>query len=99
VIFKNAVFCDVTPRGDVSEELNTSVIKVTRIGELVTRATRRNIQEDGVLQSHRCEKKERKKGRKVERNRPTNSVVLSPQANYTDRRPPLVGEFNASFCG
>jgi hypothetical protein len=26
-------------------------------------------------------------------------VAFSPQANYTDRRPPLAGEFSAKFCG
>jgi hypothetical protein len=52
---------------DVSEELSPSFIRVTRIGELGTklavtsnrhtlrRATRRNIQEDAILHSHRRE--------------------------------------------
>jgi hypothetical protein len=58
-------------RTDVSEECSASVIRVTKIGELVTlagtsnqftlhasvltRATRRNIPEDGILHSHRRE--------------------------------------------
>jgi hypothetical protein len=49
----------VTPvRTDVSDELSASFIRVTRIGELVTTlavltiATRRNIREDAILQSH-----------------------------------------------
>jgi hypothetical protein len=61
-------------RTDVSEERSTSLIRVTRIGELgttlaitsnrrtlqrntsvLTRATRRNIPEDGFLHSHRRE--------------------------------------------
>jgi hypothetical protein len=54
-------------RTDVSEEFNTSFIRVTRIGELITalnfssetsvltRATRHNIPEDTVLHSHRRE--------------------------------------------
>jgi hypothetical protein len=28
----------------------------------------------------------------------TNSVAFSPQANYTDRTAPHVGEVNANFC-
>jgi hypothetical protein len=52
---------------DVSEELSTSIISVTRIDELGTtlavtsnrrtlrRATRRNIPEDAILHSHRRE--------------------------------------------
>jgi hypothetical protein len=28
-----------------------------------------------------------------------NSVAFSPQANYTDERPPHVGEVSAKFCG
>jgi hypothetical protein len=59
----------VLVRTDVSEELSASIIRVTRIGELGTlavtinqrssdmsvlsRATRRNIPEDGILHSHR----------------------------------------------
>jgi hypothetical protein len=53
-------------RTDVSEELNASFTRVTRIGELettlssseasvLTRATRRNIPEDTILHSHRRE--------------------------------------------
>jgi DNA-binding TFAR19-related protein (PDSD5 family) len=54
-------------RTDVSEELSASIIRVARIGELeitiavtsnrrmLRRATRRNISEDGILHSHRCE--------------------------------------------
>jgi hypothetical protein len=58
-------------RSDVSEELSTSIIRVTRIGKLgktlvitalstyetavLTRATRRNIPEDAILYSHRHE--------------------------------------------
>jgi hypothetical protein len=51
-------------RTDVSEELSASIIRVTRNGELgttlavttaLTRATRRNIQEDAILHSHRRE--------------------------------------------
>jgi hypothetical protein len=56
-------------RTDVSEERIASLIKVTRIGELLTlaattnrctmrrkpRATRRPIPEDGILRSHRRE--------------------------------------------
>jgi hypothetical protein len=43
-------------RADVSEEIITSILKVTRIGELGTtlgrRATRCNIPEYGILHSH-----------------------------------------------
>jgi hypothetical protein len=52
-------------RTDISEEISASIIKVTRIGELettlalyssetsvLTRATRRNISQDGILHSH-----------------------------------------------
>jgi hypothetical protein len=56
-------------RTDVSEELSASIIRVTRIGELLTlavnsnrrtlrrntRTTRRNIPEDAILHSHRRE--------------------------------------------
>jgi hypothetical protein len=55
-------------RTDVSEELNATFIRVTRIGELgttlaatssdtsvLTTATMRNIPEDAVLHSHRRE--------------------------------------------
>jgi hypothetical protein len=58
-------------RTNVSDELSTSIIRVTRIGELrkslavtskfflvhsvLTRATRRNIPEDDILHSHRRE--------------------------------------------
>jgi hypothetical protein len=55
-------------RTDVTEEFSASFIRVTRIGELgtlavtsnrrtrrLTRATRRNIPEDGILHSHRRE--------------------------------------------
>jgi hypothetical protein len=67
---KNAVFFDmlrlvVLVSTDVSNELSASIIRVTRIGELgttlavtsnaLTRASRRNIQEDGILHSHRRE--------------------------------------------
>jgi hypothetical protein len=60
---KNGVFWDVAlVRTDVSEELNDSIIRVTRIGELgttlealsssktsaLTRATRCNISEDAI---------------------------------------------------
>jgi hypothetical protein len=56
---KNVVFCDVTPCGSCKnrllEELSASIIRVTRIGEqlsasktsVLTRATRRNIPENG----------------------------------------------------
>jgi hypothetical protein len=40
---------------DILEELSASIIKVTRICELGTRATRRSIPEDGTLHSHRRE--------------------------------------------
>jgi hypothetical protein len=46
-------------RTDVSEEISASIIRVTRIGELgtsvLTRATQRNIPEDGILHRHRRE--------------------------------------------
>jgi hypothetical protein len=54
-------------RTDVSEELNASFIRVTRIGEIgttlaassnrrsVRACTRRNIPEDAILYSHRRE--------------------------------------------
>jgi hypothetical protein len=56
-------------RTDVSEERRASIIRVARIGELgkmmealsssetsvLTRTTRRNISEDGILHSHRRE--------------------------------------------
>jgi hypothetical protein len=42
-------------RTDVSEVLSAFFIRVTRIGELGTRATRRNIPEDTILHSHRRE--------------------------------------------
>jgi hypothetical protein len=53
-------------RTDVSEERSASIIRVTRLGELIealcssetsvpTRDTRRNIPEDGILHSHRLE--------------------------------------------
>jgi hypothetical protein len=45
----------VLVRTDVLEEPSASFIRVTRIGELGTRATQRNIPEDTVLHSHRCE--------------------------------------------
>jgi hypothetical protein len=56
-------------RTDVSEELSTSIIRVKRIGEqgelvnrcissfetwVLTRATRRNIPEDNILQTNKC---------------------------------------------
>jgi hypothetical protein len=61
--------CVALVRTDVSEEPSASFIRVTRIGELgttldatsnrcttvLTRATRRNIPEDTILHSHRCE--------------------------------------------
>jgi hypothetical protein len=31
--------------------------------------------------------------------RNANSVAFNAQANYTDRRPPLIGEVNCDFCG
>jgi hypothetical protein len=53
-------------RTDVSEERSSSIIRVTRIGDLGTashssvtsvikRATRRNIPEDGILHNYRDE--------------------------------------------
>jgi hypothetical protein len=42
-------------RPDVSEEPGASFIRVTKIGELVKRATRRNNPEDTILHSHRRE--------------------------------------------
>jgi hypothetical protein len=60
---KNAVFWGGTPCGtDISEELSTSIIRVTRIGELGTmlavtsnQHTLHHIPEDGILHSHRRE--------------------------------------------
>jgi hypothetical protein len=41
---------------DVSKEIIAAIFKVEIINKLaVTRATRRNIIEDGILDSHRCE--------------------------------------------
>jgi hypothetical protein len=60
----SAILRRVAPvRADVSEECITSVIRITRIGELgifvetsvLTRATRRNIPEDDILYSRRRE--------------------------------------------
>jgi hypothetical protein len=34
-----------------------------------------------------------------EKTNKTKSVAFSPQVNYTDWRPPLVGNFSANFCG
>jgi hypothetical protein len=49
-------------RTDVTEERSASILRVTRIVELryfvtsvLTRATQRNIPEDGILRSHRRE--------------------------------------------
>jgi hypothetical protein len=36
-------------------------------------------------------------GGSLEQYERTNSMAFSPHANYTDRRPPLVDEFNANF--
>jgi hypothetical protein len=57
--------CVALVRTDVSEELGASIIRVTRIDELgvlsscetsvLTKATRRNSPEDGILHSHRRE--------------------------------------------
>jgi hypothetical protein len=44
---------------------------------VLTRAARRNIPEDAILHGHRHENLKFNK-------RTANSVVLSPQANYTD---------------
>jgi hypothetical protein len=40
---------------DVSEEHSASFIRVGRISEIETRATRRHISEDGIFRSHRRE--------------------------------------------
>jgi hypothetical protein len=42
-------------RTDVTEEPGASFIRVTKITSVLTRATRRNIPEDTILQSHRRE--------------------------------------------
>jgi hypothetical protein len=54
--------------------LSTLMMEAIRSsGKLVlTRATRRNIQLDGILHSHCCEIKKK------------NSVAFSPQGNHTD---------------
>jgi hypothetical protein len=83
-------------RTDVSEELKASFFRVTRIGEEIPSSivTRRNIPEDAILHSHRRENLKSYKESIIlqealpsisKQNKKPNSVVFSPQANYTDR--------------
>jgi hypothetical protein len=54
---------------------------------VLTRATRRNIPEDTILHSHRRENLKSYKSPDAlcsMTTKKTNSVALSPQANYTD---------------
>jgi hypothetical protein len=74
---------------------------------VLTRATRRNITEDGILHSHRrenlkyysgilfCHLSTHHRSKPVNQDKKSNRknpVALSPQANHTTRRPPLVDE-------
>jgi hypothetical protein len=58
---------------------------------VLTRGTRRNIPEDTILQSHTLHvlakgplPREKQHGKLQTNKKETNSVTLSPQANYTD---------------
>jgi hypothetical protein len=78
-------------RTDVSEERMTSIIRVTRIGELgtmlahiFTRAIQCNIPEDRFLLSFTFCLSNCHGINGNAKTKQTNSVALSPQANYTD---------------
>jgi hypothetical protein len=102
-------------RTDVSEELSASIIKVTRIGELVitlavtsnrrklrrntlmkeapnafetavlTRAILRNIPEDAILHSHRCENLKSYKEFRIASNQVSTS---KPSCNVSNKNLP-----------
>jgi hypothetical protein len=74
---KNDVLWDVTSCGscktDDSDESNASIIRVTRIGKQETLAVTGNRSKLRAVETSKTTKKKK-----------TNTVALSPRANYTD---------------